>query len=72
MSQLSTTPKIRGFTYKLYVGEGQAQRVYKGEATYILGIVRYLQDQGGFHFEVAQQSEKIISIRTLRNRAATS
>ncbi len=53
--------------YKIYVGEGFNQRVYSGEPTYILGIVRYLKDnEKGMLFTITRTSEKVISIRALK------
>lgn len=60
---LVTKPPI---TFKLYVGG----MVYSGEPTYILGIVRFMQDmQPKAQFTITKVSEKLISIRALKTHA---
>lgn len=60
---LVTKPPV---TFKLYVGG----MVYSGEPSYILGIVRYLQDhEATTQFSVTKVNEKLISIRALKAHA---
>lgn len=59
----------KALQYKLIVGEGQTHRVFTGEASYILGIVNYLKAKEHREFEILEVTEKVITFRTLKNRA---